>query len=123
VMCAPEISAVLSQYRVAILAGDRAALDALLDGDYEFVSAQARVVDRDRRLATLAANPEILADLTFNDVDIRLADSVAIVRASFQAEFAPHTGRTAADRGVSTLVLSRHGEGWRLRHQHNSHSS
>ena len=117
------MSAVLNQYSAAILAGDRAALDTLLDADYEFVSAHARVVDRERRLTTLTASPGNLADLTFSNLDVRVVDSVAIVRADFRAEFRPHTGRTDPDRGVSTLVFSRHGALWRLRHQHNSHDS
>jgi uncharacterized protein (TIGR02246 family) len=118
-----EVSAVVDQYTAAIVAGDCAALDALLDTDYVFVSAHAQVFNRERRLATLAASPEHLADLTLSNLDIRVVDSVAIVRAGFRAEFRPLNGRTDSDRGVSTLVLSRQGNRWRLRHQHNSHDS
>jgi ketosteroid isomerase-like protein len=117
------IAAVLDQYRAAILAGDRAALDTLLDTDYEFVSAHARVMDRERRLTALAASAGNLADLTFSNLDIRMIDNVVIVRADFRAEFRPHTGRLAPDHGVSTLVLSHNGNCWRLRHQHNSHGT
>lgn len=120
-MSVPELAAILSQYAAAILGGDREALDVLLDADYQFVSAQARVVDRDRRLTTLTASPQILTRLTFSDADVRITDTVAIVQAAFTAEFKAHTGRTKPDRGISTLVFFyRHGH-WRLRHQHNSH--
>jgi ketosteroid isomerase-like protein len=117
----PEISAVINRYAAAVLTGDRATLDALLGTDYEFISAHAQVIERERRLTTLAASSAILADLTFSNLDVRVVDSVAVVRADFSAEFRPHTGRTDPDRGVSTLVLSRDGDNWRLRHQHNSH--
>jgi ketosteroid isomerase-like protein len=117
------IAAVLNKYRVAILAGDRPALDTLLDTDFEFVSANARVMDRERRLTALAASAPNLADLTFSNLDIRMIDNVVIVRADFHAEFRPHTGRVNRDHGVSTIVLSRTGDSWRLRHQHNSHGT
>ena len=122
-MSTSEIAAVLARYAAAILAGDHVALDTLLDADYEFISNHARVVDRERRLTTLTASPGILSDLTFSDLDVRIVESVAIVRADFSAVFQPHSGRTDPDRGVSTLILSRHGDRWRLRHQHNSHGS
>jgi ketosteroid isomerase-like protein len=117
------IAAALDRYRAAILAGDRAALDALLDTDYEFVSAHARVMDRERRLTALTASAGNLADLAFSNLDIRMIDSVVIVRADFRAEFRPHAGRADPDHGVSTFVLSRNGNNWRLRHQHNSHGT
>ena len=118
-----EVSAVVDRYAAAIVAGDCAALDALLDTDFEFVSAHAQVINRERRLATLAASHEHLADFTHSNLDIRVVDSVAIVRADFRAEFRPCNGHTDPDRGVSTLVFSRQGDRWRLRHQHNSHVS
>jgi|SRR5216683_1635113 uncharacterized protein (TIGR02246 family) len=118
---AAEVATVLDHYAAAILAGDHATLDALLDADYQFVSARAQVVGRDQRLTTLAASPQILASLTFSDLDVRFTGSVALVRAAFIAEFRPHTGRTDPDHGISTFVFSRDHGRWRLRHQHNSH--
>ncbi len=118
-----DVSAVIDQYATATLAGDRTTLDALLDTDYTFVSASAQVVDRERRLTALATSPDVLTDLTFSDLDVRVVDSVAIVRATFRAEFRPHLRRAHPDRGVCTLVLSRHSGRWRLTHQHNSHGS
>lgn len=118
-----DVSAVVDHYATAILAGDRTMLDALLDTDYKFVSASAQVVDRERRLTTLATSPDVLADLTFSDIDVRVVHSVAIVRVTFRAEFQPHLRRAHPDRRVSTLILSRHSGKWLLKHQHNSHES
>jgi uncharacterized protein (TIGR02246 family) len=117
-----EIAAVLDQYVTAILAGDHAALDALLDPGYQFVSAHARVVGRQQRLTTLAAGPQTLAALTFDSPDVRIIGNVAIVRAAFTAEFQARSGRAGPERGISTLVFSRCHDRWRLCHQHNSHN-
>jgi ketosteroid isomerase-like protein len=73
-------------------------------------------------LTTLTAGPEILARLTFSDLDVRITGTVALVRAAFTAEFHAHTGRTQPDRGISTLVFFYRQGHWRLRHQHNSHN-
>jgi ketosteroid isomerase-like protein len=118
-----DVFDVLDRYRRAIIAADRGCLDELLDDDYQFISAHATVVDRERRLTALVAGYGHLADLAFSNVDIRLVAGVAVVRAHFRAEFRPHTGRTDPDRGVSTLVFARRAERWRLHHQHNSHES
>jgi hypothetical protein len=118
----PQLIALLEHYAAATLAGDRPALDALLDPDYRFVSAQAKTFGRERRLAALAASPDLLASLVFSDPEVRpIGEDAAIVRADFTARFHPSAGRPGPERGVSTLVFVRRGERWLLRHQHNSH--
>ncbi|HEX8005649.1 MAG TPA: nuclear transport factor 2 family protein, partial [Trebonia sp.] len=123
VMSSAEIAAAVDRYAAAILAGDRAALDELLDPGYQFVSAHAHVVGRERRLNVLAGSPQSLAAFTFASPDVRIVGDVAIVCASFTAEFQAGTGRAGPDQGITTLVFSRSHGRWRLRHQHNSHDS
>ena len=116
------MAAILDGFAAAVVAGDHAALDALLDADYQFVSAQARVVGRERRLATLVSGARVLARLEFAEPDLRELGETALVRAAFTASFRPDGDFVRVDRGVSTFVFVRRDPGrWRLVHQHNSH--
>jgi uncharacterized protein (TIGR02246 family) len=116
-----RVAALLADFARAAVTGDHVALDALLDDDFEFVSAHARVMGREQRLAALSHSAAILARLEFGEIAVREWADSAVVRAGFAAEFRPDAGTVRTDRGVSTFVLVRRGTAWRICHQHNSH--
>jgi hypothetical protein len=98
----------LDRYRTAIIAGDGGALDELLEDDYQFISARARVVDREHRLTALVAGHEHLADLTFSCVDIRLIDGIALVRARCTTNTTATIPDPNAHRGAGQAVGQTH---------------
>ena len=106
------------RYAAAINAGDRAALDALLDPDHHFASGHGRVFERAERLDALLGAAKGLSSFTI-DVIFSSSDGVrtAIVLADFTARF--QTGTVG--RGLTTLVFHWTPDSWLLRHQHNSH--
>ena len=122
-MTDPQLDGFFDGFADAAVAGDRAALEGLLGPDFEFVSAEGRVFTRDRRLDALTAGGAVFARLEFTDRSVRAWGSAAILRARFLAEFHPDADGARTDQGVSTLVLLRGSEGWRICHQHNSHLS
>lgn len=122
-MAEPELDGLLDTFAGAVTTGDRAALDDLLSPDFEFVSAEGRVFTRDQRLAALVAGAAMLARLEFTDRSVRAWGPAAILRARFLAESRAGAGGVRTDRGVSSFVLLRRGERWRICHQHNSHLS
>jgi len=120
-MTDPGPHGLLDEFAVAVVGGDRAAMEELLGPDFEFVSADGRVLTREQRLAALAAGAGSLARLEFTDRRLHAWGPAAILRARFVAEFRPDAGGVRIDRGVSSFMLRRGREGWRICHQHNSH--
>jgi hypothetical protein len=122
-MTDPMPAGLVDEFARAVVAGDRAALEELLDPDFEFVSADGRVLTRDRRLAVLTAGAGTLARLEFTERRVREWGPSAILRTRFLAEFRPDAAGVRTDRGISSFLLVRRREGWRICHQHNSHLS
>ncbi|HEU5333615.1 MAG TPA: nuclear transport factor 2 family protein [Actinocrinis sp.] len=120
-MSDPRLDGLLDEFARAVVGADRAALERLLGPDFEFVSADGRVFTRERRLAALAAGAASLVRLEFTERRVREWGPAAVLRARFLAELRPEAGGVRVDRGVSSFVLVRRREGWRIRHQHNSH--
>ena len=118
-MTDPRLDGIFGEFARAVVTGDRAALESLLDLDFEFVSAEGRVFTRDQRLDALTSGA--LACFEFSDRRVRAWGSAAVLRARFLAEFHPDAAGVRVDRGVASFVLVRRGEGWRVCHQHNSH--
>lgn len=119
-MTNPRLDGLLDAFAAAVVGGDRAVLESLLDPDFEFVSAQGRVFTRDQRLDALTSGA--LARLEFTtDRRVREWGPTAILRARFAAEFQPNAAGVRIDQGVASFMLLRRGEGWGICHQHNSH--
>ena len=118
-MTDPRLDGLFDAFARAVVAGDRSALESLLDLDFEFVSAEGRVFTRDQRLDALTSGA--LARFEFTDRRVREWGSAAVLRARFLAEFHPDAAGVRVDRGVASFVLLHRREGWRICHQHNSH--
>lgn len=117
----PKLDELIDVFADAFVAGDRAAVDALLGPDFEFVSAEGRVYSREQRLAVVAAAGQTLARIEYTERRAREWGATAVLRAGFLAAFRPDADGVRIDRGVSSFTLLRGTEGWRICHQHNSH--
>lgn len=108
-----------ARYDRAIVAGDRAALEALLAPDYVHIDSQGQVRDRAATLAQHGAGGLRIESPGSEEVAIRWLGDHALVTGRFRGRLNMGENSAPIDERYSSIWQLQDGT-WRLRHEHAS---